>query len=795
VSGADDGGRGGTNTVDEELGAGSVENRPGSDAVAAPEDTEDAATPKVARDPDQLPPKAMDYASMDRLESASGEAATTADSESRGASGLEEWDWLDDTEPGEGPLGESIAIAGDGLAQRVRTGDELDVVQAESEESIFQEGQAFDRYELQARLGSGAFAEVWRAVETGSLGFSKQVALKILKPGRMDRETRDALIHEARVCGMLHHPHLVDVYGVGETQGTAYIAMEHVEGITLSVLRKRLAAVGMRLPTSVLLDLGIQLCEGLDYAHSATDHEGSPLHLVHRDLKPGNIMLSWTSGVKIADFGLAKATTSDQTTQAGILRGTPGYIAPEVWTGSRDFQPTVDLFAVGVMLWELAVGDSLFKGPLHPLINTVLNRPVEEEIQRLQNYVPSLAEVVGGCLQRDPALRIQTAWELVEKLQVLRNAVRAPGGLELFLSLVRSVADPKGAQEGSTRIPVVTESTDPEWLSALELATFQSGGFIPSEGLATANFERWGMVTAAEVGSTRDMTVADPDTVVAPGVQGMEAQPLSEASELETHRRPPQRSDGYSMGWLVAGSAVLALGVVVGGLFLLQVAGVFNSEADVRGSNEPETDASSAIEAGSQAREAPSPRLRGESAEPAGASLPESPPSAGENPPDMASPSKSSTPPASQDSPLAADSPALLPSKAPAKAEELAATSARRPRTKAARPSKPAVGAVVGQDGNDEEAPQELGPGCVVLRSNPPGARVKLDGRDLGLVGSQVHSLSGKTAMVEMNSAGAPVTYEVGVEPGQKVEVTCDVSFPEAGRTGCKTKLLLAGCP
>ena len=219
--------------------------------------------------------------------------------------------------------------------------DSASIVVTERAESSFRKDQVFDRYRLLRRLGSGAFAEVWLALEDGSHGFRKEVALKLLRRERADEETLAALLDEARVCGMLHHPHLVDVYGVGISQGVAYIAMEYIRGATLGALLSKLKARDLILPLSVLLDIGIQTCRGLDYAHTATDHNGKPLSLVHRDLKPGNLMLARGSGVKVADFGLAKASTTTQSTEVGILRGTPGYIAPEIWGGSPNIGPPV----------------------------------------------------------------------------------------------------------------------------------------------------------------------------------------------------------------------------------------------------------------------------------------------------------------------------------------------------------------------------------------------------------------------------------------------------------------------
>ena len=147
-------------------------------------------------------------------------------------------------------------------------------------------------------------------MEDGEHGFRKKVALKILRRDVSDEETFEALLHEARVCGHLHHPNVVDVYGVGQVGSTTFISMEYIEGVALDVILKRLRRSDLRMPLSVIMDLGIQVAMALDHAHNAKDHEGNPLELVHRDLKPSNIILSKDGLAKVTDFGLAKTTTS-----------------------------------------------------------------------------------------------------------------------------------------------------------------------------------------------------------------------------------------------------------------------------------------------------------------------------------------------------------------------------------------------------------------------------------------------------------------------------------------------------
>ena len=308
-------------------------------------------------------------------------------------------------------------------------------------ESVHDAGERIDRYELVKPLGQGAFAEVWLAMEDGDHGFRKRVALKILKRDARDDDTFEALLHEARVCGHLHHGNIVDVYGVGQAGKTTYIAMEYIEGIPLDVILKKIRRSGLRVPLSVVVDLGRQVASALDHAHNAADHDGNSLELVHRDLKPSNIIVSSDGVAKVTDFGLAKTTTSTQETEEGMLRGTPSYVAPEVWMGTREFNPTIDLFALGAILWEMSVGELLFKGELPTIIGAAVNGSVEHDLQMLRLHQPSLAVVVGRLLQRNVEERVQTAREVGDTLAGLASSYPGPGGLQLFMSLAEALVD------------------------------------------------------------------------------------------------------------------------------------------------------------------------------------------------------------------------------------------------------------------------------------------------------------------------------------------------------------------
>jgi len=334
-------------------------------------------------------------------------------------------------------------------------------------------GQELGPHRLVHQLGEGAYAQVWLAEQRGEHGFSKKVALKILKETATDADAFESLLDEARLGGMLHHRHVVDVYGISQIDGRTFIAMEYVDGATLSDVLGQTTQDGVQLPLSVIVDVVLGIAQALDHAHNAKGPDGEKLRVVHRDLKPGNVMLASGVGVKVTDFGLAKATTNQNVTQAGQVRGTPGYIAPEVWAGTRDFTPAVDLWALGVMIWEMAVGDRLFSGGVFEVMSQAMNGDLEPAFGRLTAARPELTPLVRQLLVREPATRCQSAWEVVEALEALKRRLDLPGGLELFLELVgvQRAENRRGAEALMGR---ATASDDPAWSQLINTSELSS---------------------------------------------------------------------------------------------------------------------------------------------------------------------------------------------------------------------------------------------------------------------------------------------------------------------------------
>jgi len=348
----------------------------------------------------------------------------------------------------------------------------------------FESGQVVGRYQLIEKLGFGATAEVWKAIETSEVGFNKEVALKIVREEDLHPdELDDSLLKEAQLCANLRHPNIVDILGVEESDGAIQVAMEFVDGGTLAGLIAKVRSTELLIPHSVILDIGIGLCRALHRAHTFSDAEGEVRPIIHRDLKPANILMSRAGVPKIADFGLAKASGEKTETVTGILKGTPAYLAPELWEGGRDFKPGVDLFAVGCILWELVQLKRLFGPGLSlPQIYLLVSRrdPAEEAAECLGRF-EALVPTIEKLIQRDPKKRYKRASVVINDLQVLRKDSMASGEIGDFMELMSLTELPtdqrKLPHSSQFRIP---ETTDPVWRAVISEALGEDVPVDPS---------------------------------------------------------------------------------------------------------------------------------------------------------------------------------------------------------------------------------------------------------------------------------------------------------------------------
>ncbi len=272
-------------------------------------------------------------------------------------------------------------------------------------------------YTLLRRLGAGGMAEVFLAVAYGASGFEKKIAIKTILPelrGRGDLER--LIIEEARLGARLAHRNLVGVHELGVAEGSYYVRIDWIDGADLATLARR-----ERPSPELALFVAEEVALALDFVHRATDDAGRALGVVHRDVSPANILCSRAGEVKLADFGIAKATRLADLTQGGVVKGKYAYMSPEQLTG-EPLGPASDQFGLGVMLAELLTGTRPFdgEGPLE-----TMDRIREAVPPALAGLPADLAAIVRRALERSPADRFESAEALCRALAEARR-VRTP---------------------------------------------------------------------------------------------------------------------------------------------------------------------------------------------------------------------------------------------------------------------------------------------------------------------------------------------------------------------------------
>ncbi len=275
----------------------------------------------------------------------------------------------------------------------------------------------FGKYLLLERINVGGMAEVFIAKAFGVEGFERFLAIKKILPTMAeDQEFITMFIDEARISVQLNHANIVRIHELGKYDETFFIAMEYVAGRDLRTILERYRRRKEIMPTAQAVFIASKMCEGLDYAHRAKNARGQELGIVHRDVSPQNILVSYEGEVKIIDFGIAKAANRSQKTQAGILKGKFGYMSPEQVRG-MPIDHRSDIFAVGVILYEMLTGEKLFVGESDfSTLEKVRNAEVPLPRQFNPNVPSGLEKVVLKALAREPEDRYQWGADLQEDL-------------------------------------------------------------------------------------------------------------------------------------------------------------------------------------------------------------------------------------------------------------------------------------------------------------------------------------------------------------------------------------------
>jgi len=292
------------------------------------------------------------------------------------------------------------------------------------------EGERLDRFELIAELASGGMATVFLARLSGVAGFQRLVAIKRLHP-HLAREPEfvEMFLDEARLAARIHHPNVVPIQEVGESDQGYYLVMDYIEGDTLARVLAKASKAGGKVPYGVTIRILLDTLAGLHAAHEMRDDHGAPLEIVHRDVSPQNILVGVDGVARVVDFGVARAASRLSTTRSGQLKGKLAYMAPEQARGGT-IDRRADLFACGIVLWEALATKRLFKGDGEAeTLNRVLYDPILPPSSVRPDVPKALEAICMKALSRDVDQRFATAQEFGDELEKAARALNSVGSV------------------------------------------------------------------------------------------------------------------------------------------------------------------------------------------------------------------------------------------------------------------------------------------------------------------------------------------------------------------------------
>ena len=402
------------------------------------------------------------------------------------------------------------------------------------------------RYHLLRRHARGGMAELFIAAADGVGGFRKVVLLKrILPEYAADPEFTRLFLNEARLAATLSHPNVVSVQDCGIADDEYYFTMEYVHGTDLRGLLREVSNREAPIPIEHVLTIGAGMCAGLHHAHEQRGPDGAPLQLVHRDVSPGNILVSYDGIVKIADFGIARAAAQTTITRQGALRGKLAYMSPEQAQG-EPLDRRSDVFAIGLVLHELLTGRRCFSGDNElALLHQIVFQDVVSPAQERPGTPDALASLVMSALARQPADRPQTAGEMRASIEAIAASLGHPLSTSQLGAYVRELVpagpDPRLDLESAT--PSDAAHREPSSKSRNDEAATSNETVEPTIQIRGAAPTRRRWAVAATVGL---LTIgggwwiaSDAEDAAAADVSAPEPAPLARTPPVTDARRSP----------------------------------------------------------------------------------------------------------------------------------------------------------------------------------------------------------------------------------------------------------------
>jgi serine/threonine protein kinase len=275
----------------------------------------------------------------------------------------------------------------------------------------------FGKYLLLEKIALGGMAELYRARITGTQGFEKIVVIKKLLPHLTDEaELVKAFIHEAKLAALLQHQNIVNIFDFGSMEGTYFIAMEHLFGKDLRLITERSQEKNLPLSLEHALYVAAKICEGLNYAHQLKDFQGNPLNIIHRDISPQNILVTYDGEVKIVDFGIAKAAGQNTKTREGVIKGKVSYMSPEQASGEA-IDRRSDIFSTGILLHEMVTGCRMFDGDAMQVLSKVRGAQFDSSDKVAAELPPRVHEILHRALAKNPHQRYQSSGDMLLDLE------------------------------------------------------------------------------------------------------------------------------------------------------------------------------------------------------------------------------------------------------------------------------------------------------------------------------------------------------------------------------------------
>jgi eukaryotic-like serine/threonine-protein kinase len=347
-------------------------------------------------------------------------------------------------------------------------------------------------YEILGRLGNGGMGEILLARNTTTRDISRYVVLKRMAASNdYDDDALAAFMYEARISFGLSHPNIAQVFDFHEFAGVYYLAIEYIPGVSVLQLLRKATASKQRVPLAHILTIAVGACAGLHYSHTRCANDGGPHDIIHRDISPSNIMLSFEGAVKLIDFGIAKSHDDHDLpksgTGKGLIKGKAGYLSPERIVGSPPVDRRCDVFSLGVVLWELLAGRGLFQRPTEFATLEATLHETPPALSQLRPGIPSSIEaVVMRAINKYPSQRFDSAANMLVAIESAAHGAQislSNWNLGAYLKQLCRVDNVDSVDSALARPPTLTR---PETFGACGTDT---DGFLVDEQAITPGWD------------------------------------------------------------------------------------------------------------------------------------------------------------------------------------------------------------------------------------------------------------------------------------------------------------------